>query len=103
MGNGTDPPVDLQADVARRKAWFFECQLRRLTLSNFRERSVDEPFDDPLHELISEPLLTLGFPGGQFGRMENLGQVYLDSQQPVWTGDEHVRRDAFSRTLTGVM
>jgi hypothetical protein len=103
MGNGAGPPVDLQAEVAKRKAWFFECQLRRLTLSHFRERSIDEPIDDPLLDLISEPRRPLGYPGGQFGRMENLGQVYLDSQEPVWTVDEHVRRDAFSTTLTGKM
>lgn len=103
MGNGADPPVDLQAEVAKRKAWFFECQLRRLTLSHFRERSIDESYKDPLLDLISEPLLTMGFPGGQFGRMENLGQIYLDSEEPVWTVDEHARRDAFARTLTGVM
>lgn len=102
MGNGADPPVDLQADVAKRKAWFFECQLRRLNLSKFREVSINPDWHDPLLELISEPLLTMGFPAGQIGgRMRNLGQVYLDSQEPVWTPDERARRDAFAKTLTG--
>lgn len=98
MANG-DSSVDLQQEVTKRKAWFFECQLRRLTVDSFR--GVSEAVADPLIDLISETLFTVGFPAGQIGRMRSLGRVYLDSQQPVWTPDERTRRDTFSQTLTG--
>jgi hypothetical protein len=95
--------LDPQAELAKRKAWFFECQLRRINIDAFRSVSEGTP-RDALLDLFSEPLLTMGFPAGQIGgRMKNLGTVYLDSQQPVWTPDERARRDAFSETLTGKM
>ena len=33
--------------------------------------------------------------------MKNLGQVYLDDQEPVWTPDEILRRDAFNAKFIG--
>ena len=51
----------------------------------------------------------MGFPAGQIGvrpqvgTLKGLGPVYLDSQEPVWTPDEHSRRDAFAGGLTGKM
>lgn len=107
MANDDDKPVDLQAVVAKRKSWLFECQLRRLNLDSFRNVCMD--VTDPIQDLISEPLLMMGHPAGQIGlrpqvgTLKSLGPVYLDSQEPVWTCDEHSRRDAFAGGLIGKM
>src|SRR5262245_42053255 len=114
MANG-DTSVDLQVEVAKRKAWFFECQLRRLNVDSFRGVNEDGlipwydgglrqggAYVEPLLDLISEEVFTIGFPAAQIGvRMRSLGRVYLDSQQRVWSPDERTRRDTFSQTLTG--
>jgi hypothetical protein len=103
---------DLQQAMEKRKAWFFECQLRRFNLDSFR--GIHEPIPgsteppDPLLDLVSEQLLSLGFPVGQVGKLQpqvgklqGLGRVYLDSQRPVWTIEEREQRDAFDSGLIG--
>jgi hypothetical protein len=93
-------PEDLQLEVDKRKAWFFECQLRRLTLESFRDVEVNEQYPDALLNTISEGLLTVGFPAGQVGsRMKRLTQTYLDSKQPVWTREERDHRNEFAGTF----
>jgi hypothetical protein len=55
-----------------------------------------------LLSLIAEDLTSFGFaPGSPSGRLTNLGPVYLDDQQPVWTKDEHGRHDPFANILIG--
>ncbi len=93
---------DLQSEVEKRKAWFFECQLRRLTLEHFRDVEVNEEHPDALLNVISEALFTVGFPAGQVGsRMKRLTQTYLDSKQPVWTREEREHRNEFAETFIG--
>jgi hypothetical protein len=104
MGNGAEKErkssAELQEEIAKRKAWFFECQLRRLNLECFRDVEVNEKLPDVLLDLISEPLFTMGFPGGQVGaKMKKIGQVYLDSQQPVWTGEEREQRNEYKHFI----
>lgn len=89
---------DLREEMRRRVTWFYETQLRRLNLERFRGVRPDQP--GPLLDLISEQQLTAVFPG-QFGRLEDLGRVYRDSQQPVWAADENARHDAFASSLVG--
>jgi hypothetical protein len=111
MSADSDPyePVDLAREVEKRKTWFYECQLRWLNLDSFREvtevKQPDpdpDPFPDQRIDLVSEPLFTWGFPAGQIGgELQKLGQVYLDSQEPVWTPDEIRRRDNFGSTFIG--
>jgi hypothetical protein len=109
---------DLQQEMEKRKAWFLECQLRRLNLQSFR--GVHEPIagsnTDPnnhnlrnlelVSELVSEQFISLGFPGGQVGKLQPqvgiskpLPRIYLDSQKPVWTVEEREQRDAFSNFI----
>lgn len=104
MGNGSDPTVDLQAEVAKRKAWFFECQLRRLNMTSFKDVVAESP--DVLLKLISEPQTREGLDAGPVGSRPQPtgpepGRVYLDSRHPVWDEDEQARRGKFSRGLTG--
>jgi hypothetical protein len=92
--------VDLRAAMERRKTWFFETQLRRINFEGFR--GVTPEATGPFLDLISEPLHTVSFAPPQIGsRLRDLGPVYLDSQQPVWTAEERARRDAFQGTLIG--
>src|SRR5262249_33333406 len=51
--------------------------------------------------LISEPLPSWAFPGPLGGRMTDLGPVYLDSQEKVWTQDERARHDTWAATFIG--
>jgi hypothetical protein len=98
----TDPGLDLQREMEKRKDWYFECQLRSLNLDSLRGISVETP--TALLNLDSEPLFTMGFPAGQIGgRLQKIGQVYLDDQEPVWTPDERSRRDALASTMIGKM
>jgi hypothetical protein len=104
-----DPQIDLALEVEKRKTWFYECQLRRLNLDSFRgiteldrAKTAKDPFPDNRIDLISEPLFTWSFGGGSLGgQMKNLGQVYLDDQEPVWTQDESTRRDKFQEGHIG--
>ena len=54
----TEPPLrlesELQLEMNKRKAWFFECQLRKLTLEHFRDVEVNEESPDSRINLISE-------------------------------------------------
>jgi hypothetical protein len=111
MSNPQDTPaVDLRAELEKRRTWFYECQLRGLNTQSFRgvvardaQKTAGDPFPDERINLISEPLFTWGFPAGQIGGgLKNLGPVYLDSQEPVWTDDERTRRDAFAQTFIGL-
>ena len=43
----TDPPIDLQEEMKKRKAWFFETQLRRFNYDSFPRVS-----EQPLHQTI---------------------------------------------------
>lgn len=84
---------DLQAQLAKRREWFFECQLRRLNMGTFRDLNAEEfdkdgSGDQVLLKLISQ-------------KVGDAAPVYLDSQQPVWTADEHKRRGAFQSGLIG--
>jgi hypothetical protein len=109
----TSPVVqeeDLPREVEKRKTWFYECQLRWLNFGMFRGiteldavRTAKDPFPDRRIDLITEPLFTWGFPAGQIGgHMKNLGPVYLDDQEPVWTPDEGARRGgAFEEGFIG--
>ena len=87
----SDLPEDLRAEVEKRKLWFFECQLRFLNLDSMR--GVTQAMHDPRLDLISEPVPSWAFPGPIGGRLIDLGPVYLDSQEKVWTQDENARRD----------
>ncbi|MER7335226.1 MULTISPECIES: hypothetical protein [unclassified Micromonospora] len=90
---------DLQAGLAKRRRWFFETQLRRLNLGTFRDlvRETADPDEKQLLDLISEPFVTPAIPRLQVGSSKSpLGDVYLDSRQPVWTFDEQARRGAFA-------
>src|SRR5258708_678103 len=101
--------ADLSLEVAKRKAWFHECHLRRLNLDSFRgvteldrQRTAADPFPDNRISLISEPLMTWSFgirPIG--GQLKNAGQVYLDDQEPVWTADENARRGKLEEGYIG--
>lgn len=93
------PHEDLRLEMEKRKAWFFECQLRFLNLDSFRNVTSDK--SDPRLDLISEAVPSWSFPGPIGGRMTNLGPVYLDSQEKVWTEDENSRRDAFAAKFIG--
>ena len=88
--------------MEQRKTWFFETQLRRLNYEAFRGTSAESA--GPFLDLISESAQTVGVSGSPIGgRLEHRGQVYLDSQQPVWSADERSRHDAFATTLIGLM
>jgi len=94
--------ADLRQELARRKTWFYETQLRRLNYEAFRGVRPDQP--GPLLELISEQQLTVEFSGRQIGgRLVDAGRVYLDSHQPVWTDDDDARHGAFAASLIGRM
>jgi hypothetical protein len=84
--------------MRRRTTWFYETQLRRLNLEGFRAVRPEQP--GPLLELVSEQQFTAVFPG-QFGRVKDLGRVYCDSQQPVWTTDDEARHGALASSLIG--
>jgi hypothetical protein len=73
-------------------------RVERINLEGFRGVRPDQP--GPLLDLISEQQLTVVFPG-QFGRLEDLGRVYRDSQQPVWTAHDDARHGAFAASLIG--
>jgi len=102
MENGNDnnkPPTsfELYAEIEKRKDWFFECQLRRLNLTSFRD--VTEKIPDPLLDLVSEPSSE-----PQIGsREKKIGQVYLDSQQPIWTQEIKDQKNVFAKSLLGLM
>jgi hypothetical protein len=111
MSNSQDAPVvDLRAELEKRRTWFYECQLRGLNLDSFRnitardaQKTARDAFPDERINLIAEHLFSWGFPAGQIGgRLKDLGPVYLDSQEPVWTDDERTRRDAFAATFIGL-
>lgn len=105
----TVQPEDLPGEVEKRKLWFYECQLRWLNLDAFRGiteldavNTAKDPFPDKRINIIAEPLSTGSFPGGMIGgKMKNLGPVYLDDQEPVWTPDEGARRHAWEGTFIG--
>ncbi|MES2732466.1 MAG: hypothetical protein V4714_11985 [Bacteroidota bacterium] len=102
MGNGNSnlpPSVDLYAEIAKRKDWFFECQLRNLTLESFRDVEVNDPKTASLLDVISEiqpPADILG------SKQIKDTRVYLDSQKPVWTREERDQRNTFGGTFIGV-
>ena len=77
---------ELQKEMEKRKYWFYECQLRRLNMSSFRDILANST--DPLLNLITGP-------NGQTEK------VYLDSQQPVWTDEEKKQRDLFHQLFIG--
>src|SRR4051794_2168226 len=81
-----------------RKTWLYETQLRRLNFASFRGITPDST--DPLLDLISERP-TVAVPTTIGTRTGASDPVYLDDQLPVWTADEHARRDTFAKTLTG--
>src|ERR1700754_1643724 len=88
-----DMADDLQVQLEKRRRWFFECQLRRLNMSTFRDLNAedfvkDDSPDQPLLKLISQ-------------KVGDAAPVYLDSQLPVWTADEHKRRSVLKATLIG--
>ena len=89
---------DLREELRRRAIWSYETQLRRINFDRFRAVRPDQR--GPLLDLISEQQGPVVFPG-QFGRQKDLGRVYLDSQQPVWTADDVTRHDAFAKSLIG--
>ena len=97
MNGRADSPLEKstgrQLEVNKRKTWFYETQLRRLNLDRFRQVRPDQP--GPLLDLISEPA---GVPA-----IRDLGRVYRDSQQPVWTDDDAARHGAFADSLIGRM
>jgi len=95
----SDLPEDLRAEVEKRKLWFFECQLRFLNLDSMR--GVTQAMHDPRLDLISEPVPSWAFPGPIGGRLTDLGPVYLDSQEKVWTQDENARRDTWAAKFIG--
>ena len=110
MPDMSDPPIDLAAEVEKRKTWFYECQLRLLNIDSFpgiteltkTPATPEKPFPDNRIDLISEPIFTWSFPGRPIGgTLKKLGQVYLDDQEPVWTEDEGTRRDKFQEGLIG--
>src|ERR1051325_4987964 len=95
--------ADLPREVEKRKTWFYECQLRWLNFDMFRGiteldavKTANDPFPDKRIDLVAESLQPLGFPAGQFSPMKNLGPVYLDDQEPVWSPDENARRNTFA-------
>ena len=91
--------MDLKLEVAKRKTWFYETQLRRLNLEAFREEvRPDQP--GPVLDLISEVPSPEAVPG-QFGRPQATTRVYRDSGQPVWTADDLARHGAFASSLIG--
>lgn len=82
---------DLQEQLKKRRNWFFETQLRGLnmgTLSSLRADRLVTDFDRVLMKLISEQL-----PGRE--------PLYIDTQEPVWTVTEGIRRNAFAGTMIG--
>lgn len=87
-------------DLESRKTWLYETQLRRLNYDAFRGITPDST--DPLLDLISERFTTVT-PAKIGTRLTATGPVYLDNQRPVWTADEHNRRDTFAKTMTGWM
>jgi hypothetical protein len=94
----TGKVIDLRKELEKRKTWFFECQLRGLNFETFRGISEVPPRNARL-DIISEPL----YPTNQSGvQMKDLGLVYLDDQEPVWTPDEKARRDAFADKFIGI-
>jgi hypothetical protein len=101
--SGSGDAQDLQREVEKRKMWFYECQLRGLNLDTFRGAMEKpppdpdpDPFPDRLIDLVSEQL-----QGQVGGTLRNLGLVYLDSQEPIWTADERTRREKFAEGFIG--
>jgi hypothetical protein len=92
--------VTAREDLESRKTWLYETQLRRLNYTAFRGIAPDSA--DPLLDLISERA-GADAPPTIGTRLTATGPVYLDNQRPVWTADEHTRRDTFAKTMTGWM
>ena len=113
MGDPENPASglaeDLTVEVEKRKTWFHECHLRRLNLDMFRGiteldrlNTANDPFPDNRISLVSEPLLTWSFGSRPIsGGLKNLGQVYLDDQESVWTREEYARREKFHESFIG--
>jgi hypothetical protein len=91
---------DLRAELAKRRKWFFETQLRRLNLDTFNGLVAEttDPDDRRLLDLVSEPAVA---PPAPPGTASVVGEVYLDSGQPVWTADEAARRGPFAANYLG--
>jgi len=97
MANEEKTSAQLQEEITKRKAWFFECQLRRLYMEAFRGVEAGSS-DTVLLDLISEPAP----PSPSLGTTApDPGRVYIDSGQQVWTKEERDRRDAFKDISTG--
>lgn len=93
-------PIKLQQKIALRKAWFFECQLRELTMDKFMDVNALSPA--PMLALVAEPVITMGFRSGQSSaKMEQRGFVYLDSGQPLRTPEEREQRHLYENTYLG--
>ncbi|HEY4093466.1 MAG TPA: hypothetical protein VGN46_18295 [Luteibacter sp.] len=92
--------ADLREAMRRRVTWFYETQLRALNCGSFQGLRPDKP--GAMLDLVSEVPLTAVFPG-QFGRLQELPRVYLDSQQPVWTNLDAQRHGEFDASLLGRM
>jgi len=93
-------PTDLQAEVQRRKDWFFECQLRKLNLDSFR--NVNETFPDQLLELVSDPSPEAASTGNVSGdAAKRSKRTQLDSGRPIWTIEEREQRVAFKESALG--
>ncbi|MFI6995975.1 hypothetical protein [Nocardia sp. NPDC050175] len=99
-----DENTDLRAELAKRRSWFFETQLRGFNLQTFHDivgetKDLDEI---QLLELFSTPSpVPVGLPGSRPGQQITDRRVYLDSHQAVWDADEHTRRNAFAGAYIG--
>ncbi|PXX58758.1 hypothetical protein DFR70_11393 [Nocardia tenerifensis] len=99
-----DEHIDLRAEAAKRRDWFFETQLRGFNLQTFRNiaRETKDLDELQLLELFStSSLVPVGLPGPGRGPRGERPRVYLDSHQPVWDADEHTRRQAFGGAYIG--
>jgi hypothetical protein len=91
--------MDLQDELAKRKTWFFETQLRRLNYDTFRGVTPTQP--GPLLDLIAEDEPP---PPGQIGsKPVTPRKIYKDSRQPVWTAKARAQHDAFDAGFLGRM
>ncbi|MBC2932947.1 hypothetical protein [Nocardioides sp. zg-1228] len=91
---------DLREALERRKAWFFESQLRRLNLDTFR--GIRPTSDDTRLPLISESTGLTGDPAaGPSVGIKDIDRVYLDSGESVWTEEDEELHGAFGGTLLG--
>lgn len=92
---------DLREALERRKAWFFETQLRRLNLDSFRDV---RPYavDDGRLFLISDSTGLTGDPNRKPAvGLKDVDRVYLDSRESVWSQEELDLHGGFASTLLG--